>query len=186
MIIINIISELIEIKSNIGLIDTSAINLNLRQQYVLDLKTEERITVFTGFEIRGSGQTWATILKAIQLSNRRRKDVLVLSGYSVKQVRYMAEEFETILEICDSEKCIVSSIRNGNQYIYNLTNGSTIRFLSGKSESHLRGCKADYVVADNMDIYDERLIQTINCITFPIENGQSFIFPIMRNERRMI
>lgn len=185
MIIIDIINELIEIKSKVGLIDISNINLTMNQQYVLDLETNERITVFTGFRERGTGQTWAAILKVIQLSNLKRKDIIVLSGYSIHQVQYMAKEFEDILEICNSEKSIISRIKNGPQCVYKLTNGSTIRFLSGKSESHIRGYRADYVVGDNINIYNEKLVQAIQCITFPTDDGQIFVFPVI-HERRMM
>lgn len=72
----NIINNIKYIQDNFGSVDLSAINCLPDQNYVLDLKTTEPVTVFNCFKGRQQVQSWGGLLKAIQLCNLKNKKQL--------------------------------------------------------------------------------------------------------------
>lgn len=160
-------------------IDISAINLREDQQYVLNLDTDERATVFTCFTQRGIGQSTAAILKAIQLSNLREKEILILCQYS-SQLRYKRFLFEDIINRCDQSSKIRLGYNSASSASYRLSNGSNIVFRQS-SVAALRGIRADYIIMDDVRLDDQERLDAAMMTIAPFPNGQAFFFPQIRD-----
>lgn len=154
----------------------TAINLTAQQRQVINLNTDERVTVFNYFNSRQMGQTWAAILKALHLSNENGSTILIHS-FSKNCSLCAYDECIRILELCNqTDKIIkIKRVRYGTCEI-KFKNGSTLLFASIKNEA-VSGQRVDYVICDNMELSNQHLLNNLISLTLNNDNGQVFIFP---------
>ena len=177
----NIIKELKKLKKELAVnIDISAINLTEGQQYVLDLETKEKITVFTCFPQRQLGQTTACLLKAIQLSNEGNVKVTIFT-IPFNNVDILNSFFMNLAEHCKFEDKIITRHKATNSSFYHLKNGSTIEFKSITNINQLRGIRTDYALIDDANLNDQDSLDAImRSLEVSEKGGQAFFFPKRR------
>lgn len=172
----NIINNIKYIQDNFGSVDLSAINCLPGQNYVLDLKTTEPVTVFNCFRERQQGQSWGVLLKAIQLCNLKNKKTIVVYE-RLGSFRYLIDSLDSILKTCNTsnEEIITKKVKQNKSATIEFENNSVIEIIhAGQIPS--RNSKVDYVLVDDADLTNVSLLKNISNIA-KSKNGQVFIFP---------
>lgn len=171
----NIINELIAIKNGRCEIDFSHVRFNESQQYLMGFKTKERITVFNNFNGRQMGQTWGCIFKAFQLSNEKNKDIILVSGRNFS-IQCIISSFQEVLNILKIDH-LISKIERTREYMKIVFKNNSIIKVRTANETSIIGQRCDYLIADNIKLSDQSLLNTLIFSIASKEEGRLYIFP---------